>query len=273
MQAIWMGAMTQSLNRIAAMTARYYYILRSSSLRLLEIIYWPAMQMLVWGFLYTYLYDSKSAMASTAGLLLGAVLLWDVLFRGQLGFTFTFLEEIWSRNLANLMMSPLQPFELAASLMLMSLIRLVIGTLPVMLLTFVLFGFNVFAMGPGLLAFFLNLVLTSWAIGLIVAGLVIRQGFGAESLAYSIMIVLLPLCCVYYPVAALPLWLHPVAWSLTPTYVFEGMRAVLLDGTFRTDLMIECLALNAVYLGVGFTTFVALLQSARHKGGLLTMGE
>ncbi len=42
--------------------------------------------------------------ASTAGLLLGAVLLWDVLFRGQLGFTFTFLEEIWSRNLANLMM-------------------------------------------------------------------------------------------------------------------------------------------------------------------------
>ncbi|MCW3693579.1 hypothetical protein UE94_036495, partial [Burkholderia cenocepacia] len=138
-----------------------YYILRSSSLRLLEIVYWPAMQMLVWGFLYTYLYDSKSAMASTAGLLLGAVLLWDVLFRGQLGFTFTFLEEIWSRNLANLMMSPLQPFELAASLMAMSLIRLVIGTLPVMLLTFVLFGFNVFAMGPGLVAFFLNLVLTS----------------------------------------------------------------------------------------------------------------
>ena len=171
------------------------------------------------------------------------------------------------------MMSPLQPFELAASLMAMSLIRLVIGTLPVMLLTFVLFGFNVFAMGPGLVAFFLNLVLTSWAIGLVVAGLVIRQGFGAESLAYSIMIVLLPLCCVYYPVAALPLWLHPVAWSLTPTYVFEGMRAVLLDGTFRTDLMIECLALNAVYLGLGFITFVALLQSARHKGGLLTMGE
>ncbi|MDW3419033.1 hypothetical protein NQ265_25405, partial [Escherichia coli] len=89
-------------------------------------------------------YDSKSAMASTAGLLLGAVLLWDVLFRGQLGFTFTFMEEIWSRNLANLMMSPLQPFELAASLMLMSLIRLLIGTLPVLLLTFVLFGFNVF---------------------------------------------------------------------------------------------------------------------------------
>jgi ABC-2 type transport system permease protein len=262
-----------SLNRIATMTTRYYYILRSSWMRLLELIYWPAMQMLVWGFLYTYLYDSKSAMASTAGLLLGAVLLWDILFRGQLGFTFTFLEEIWSRNLANLMMSPLKPAELAASLMLMSLIRLLIGTIPVTLLTLLLFDFNIYALGFGLIAFFINLVLTSWAIGLVVAGLVIRQGLGAESLAYSVMILLLPLCCVYYPVWALPAWLHPVAWSLTPTYVFEGMRAVLLDGVFRADLMIECLALNVVYLGLGFTTFMLLLRSARHKGGLLTMGE
>jgi ABC-2 type transport system permease protein len=265
--------MTDSLNRIAAMTARYYYILRSSWLRLLEIIYWPAMQMLVWGFLYTYLYDSKSSMASTAGLLLGAVLLWDVLFRGQLGFTFTFLEEIWSRNLANLMMSPLKPAELAASLMLMSLIRLLIGTIPVTVLTLVLFGFNIYAIGPGLFLFFVNLVLTSWAIGLVVAGLVIRQGLGAESLAYSIMIVLLPLCCVYYPVEALPTWLHPVAWSLTPTYVFEGMRIMLLDGVFRTDLMIECFGLNLLYLGLGFTAFIYLLHSARYRGGLLTMGE
>lgn len=265
--------MTESLNRMAAMAARYYYVLRSSWLRILELIYWPAMQMMVWGFLYTYLYNSKSSMASTAGMLLGAVLLWDVLMRGQLGFTFTFLEEIWSRNLANLMMSPLKPAELAASLMLMSLVRLLIGSIPVTVLTFVLFGFNIYALGFGLFAFFVNLVLTSWAIGLVVSGLVIRQGLGAESLAFSITIVLLPLCCVYYPLSALPAWLHPIAWSLSPTYVFEGMRSVLLDGIFRTDLMLECLALNAVYLGLAFTTFILLLGSARHRGGLLTMGE
>lgn len=106
-----------------------------------------------------------------------------------------------------------------------------------------------------------------------VAGLVIRQGLGAESLAYSIMIVLLPLCCVYYPVWALPAWLHPVAWSLTPTYVFEGMRAVLIDGVFRADLMIECIVLNLVYFGLGFTTFMLLLHSARHEGGLLSAQE
>jgi ABC-2 type transport system permease protein len=269
----WGLQMSTSLLRIGAMTSRYFYLLRSSWLRWLDLVYWPSMQMLVWGFLYTYLYRSDNAFGNTAGLLLGAVLLWDVLFRGQLGFTFTFLEEIWSRNLANLMMSPLQPAELAASLMLMSLIRLVIGTIPVTILAFLLFGFNIYAMGFGLIAFFINLVLTSWAFGLVVSGLVIRQGLGAESLAYSIMILLLPLCCVYYPVWVLPVWLQPAAWSLTPTYVFEGMRAVLRDGVFRADLMVECLALNVIYLSVGFTTFMLLLRSARHKGVLLTMGE
>ena len=265
--------MIDLINRMAAMTARYYYLLRSSWLRLAELIFWPAMQMLVWGFLYTYLYDSRSSMASTGGMLLGAVLLWDVLFRGQLGFSFTFLEEIWSRNVANLMMSPLQPAELAASLMAMSLLRLLIGTLPVTLLAFVLFGFNIYGLGFPLLGFFICLVMTGWAIGLVVSGMIIRQGLGAESLAYSVMILVLPLCCVYYPVWALPLWLQPAAWSLTPTYVFEGMRAILIDGVFRTDLMVECFALNLVYLTLAFATFMLLLRSARHKGVLLTMGE
>ena len=265
--------MNSSLIRVGAMTSRYFYLLRSSWLRWLDLVYWPAMQMLVWGFLYTYLYRSDNAFGNTAGLLLGAVLLWDVLFRGQLGLTFTFLEEIWSRNMANLLMSPLTASELAASLMSMSLIRLVIGTIPVTILALVLFGFNIYALGPGLIVFFINLVITGWAIGLVIAGLVIRYGLGAESLAFSAMILLLPLCCVYYPAWVLPAWLQPLAWSLAPTYVFEGMRAILLDGVFRVNLALECFALNMAYLAAGFATFLLLLRSARHKGALLTMGE
>jgi ABC-2 type transport system permease protein len=255
------------------MTIRYCYLLRSSRLRVLELAYWPTMQMLVWGFLYTFLYDSGSNFANTGGLLLGGVLLWDVTFRGQLGVTFTFLEEIWSRNLANLMMSPLKPTELAASLMVVSLVRLVIGTIPVTLLALLLFTFNIYALGLPLIGFFINLVLTGWAVGLGISGLVMRLGLGAESLAWSVMILLLPLCCVYYPVWVLPQWLQPFAWSLAPTYVFEGMRAILLGGGFRTDLMLECLALNLFYLACGFAAFLLLLRSARRNGTFLTMGE
>ena len=265
--------MLASLDRVAAMTLRYWYLMRASWPRLLEAVYWPAMTMLVWGFLQVYLSEEKSSLAGAAGLLLGAVLLWDILFRGQLGFTFTFLEEIWSRNLANLMISPLRPAELALSLMVMSFIRLVIGTVPVTILAALVFGFNIYGLGIGAAVFFANLVLTGWALGLLICGVVLRNGLGAESLAYSVMIVLLPLSCVYYPVGILPVWMQPMAWILPTTYVFEGLRSILLDHAFRGDLMLECVALNLVYLLLGFAAFLLLLRSARHNGALHAMGE
>jgi ABC-2 type transport system permease protein len=78
---------------------------------------------------------------------------------------------------------------------------------------------------------------------------------------------------VYYPVTILPAWLRAIAWSLAPTYVFEGMRAALIESVFRADLMLEGFALNLVYLALGFTSFVLLAKSARRRGTLLTMGE
>ena len=265
--------MSESIGRVAAMTLRYWYLLRKSWPRLLELVYWPTLNMIVWGLLTFYFNDGASSFVSKFGGLLAAVMLWDVLLRGQLGFTYSFLEEVWSRNIANLMMSPLRPSEMAASLMVMSLIRLVLGMTPVTALAAVLFGFNIYGLGLPLIGFFASLVVTSWAIGLVVAGLVLRNGMGAESFAWSAMMLLLPVSCVYYPVAALPAWLQPVAWLVPPTYVFEGLRSVLLHGSVRTDLMLEAFALNLVYLGAGFAVFLRLVESARHKGSILAMGE
>lgn len=268
-----MDAINDSLGRIVAMTLRYWYLLRGSWPRLIELIYWPTMNMMVWGFINLYFSNDEPSLAVMTGSLIAAVMLWDVLFRGQLGFTFSFMEEIWSRNVANLIMSPLRPFELALSLMLMSFIRLVLGMLPVSLLALALFGFNIYHLGFALLAFFINLMITSWAVGLVVSGLILRNGVGAQSFAWSVMMLLLPVSCVYYPVSVLPEWLQTVAWLLAPTYVFEGMRAALIDGVFRSDLMLHCLALNMAYLVGGFGTFMALMESARRKGSLMSLGE
>ena len=68
----------------------------------------------------------------------------------------------------------------------------------------VLFGFNIYGMGFALAAFFANLILTSWSVGIVVSGVLLRNGMGAESLAWTLMFVLMPLTCVYYPVATLP---------------------------------------------------------------------
>jgi ABC-2 type transport system permease protein len=267
------GGLHASVRRMAALVRRYIYLLRSSGVRLVELIYWPFLQMLTWGFLQTYLAGTENPYAQAAGVLIGSVLLWDILFRSKIGFSTTFIEEMWSRNLGNLLTSPLRPYELVAALSLWSIIRLAVSMVPVAIAAFFIFGFNLLDLGLALAAFFFVLVLTSWSLGLIAAGVILRYGLGAEELAWSLAFLLLPLCCVYYPVSVLPDWLQPVALALPPTHVFEGMRSILLHHTFDAADLWWALALNGVYLTVGYATFSWFLGSARVNGTLLQLGE
>jgi ABC-2 type transport system permease protein len=262
-----------SLRRIVALVRRYVYLLRSSGVRLVELIYWPFLQMLTWGFLQSYLAETSNPYAQAAGVLIGSVLLWDILFRSKIGFSTTFIEEMWSRNLGNLLTSPLRPYELVAALSLWSIIRLGVSMVPVAIAAYFIFGFNLLALGLPLAAFFCILVLTSWSLGLISAGVILRYGLGAEELAWSLAFLLLPICCVYYPVSVLPDWLQPVALALPPTHVFEGMRSILLHHTFNPADMWWALGLNAIYLAAGYATFSWFLGSARVNGTLLQLGE
>ena len=140
------------------------------------------------------------------------------------------------------------------------------------LLTF-FFDFNFFAIGLPLIAFFCNLIFTSWSIGIFVSGLVLRNGLGAESIVWTLMFGVMPLACIYYPVSVLPVWLQHLAWTLPPTYVFEGMRALLIDHVFRTDLMASALAINVGLFAASLAIFLALLRSAKRHGSLLGGGE
>ena len=262
-----------SLRRVFAMVLRHSYLLATSWPRLLDLMYWPAVQMLMWGFLQIYVSQNSGAVVQTATTFIGAVMLWDVLFRGQLGFSISFLEEMYARNMGNLMMSPLRPIEFVLALTIQSVIRLSIGMVPVSFLAIWFFGFNLWGMGLALAVFFMNLLLTSWAIGIVVSGVLLRHGLGAENLAWGLMFLMLPFTCVYYPVSVLPSWLQVVAWMLPPTYVFEGMRALLIDHVFRADLMVQAFALNAVLFAAGVAVFLVLLRSARREGTLLQGGD
>jgi len=262
-----------SARRIYGMVLRYWYVIRSSWPRTAELIYWPLVQMLMWGFLQTYLAKTTGLAAQAASLFIGGVLLWDILVRTQLGFSVAFLEEIWSRNLGHLMMSPLRPGELVASLAIVSLLKLSVAMVPVAILANVFFGFNVLSLGWAFAGYFASLVPMSWALGLVATGAVLRYGLGAESFAWLVVFALLPLCCVYYPVSILPEWLQPVAWALPPTAVFEGLRALVLEHRFDGQLMLWSLGLNIIYLAAGYLVFSRFLESARRHGTLVQMGE
>jgi ABC-2 type transport system permease protein len=267
------GVIAASARRCFAMMLRYVYILRGSWPRIIELCYWPLMQMVLWGFITEFLRTNSSWVAQAAGALIGAALLWDVMFRGQLGFTISFLEEMWSRNLPNLFVTPLRPYEFVLALTGMSVIRTLLGTIPAALLAILFYRFSIFDLGLPLVGFFANLMMLGWAVGLVITAIIMRYGLGAESLAWMAMFALAPVSGVFYPIATLPEWMQPVSWALPSAYVFEGMRAILVDGVYRADYLVTALVLNLGYLALGGAVFLWSFHVSRRDGLLMKVGE
>jgi ABC-2 type transport system permease protein len=260
--------------RIWGLMYRHLALYRRSWPRMLELAYWPVLQMCIWGFTASFLTSRMGNPAFMAGAaLLGGVLLWEVTLRSQMGMSISFLEEMWSRNLGHVFVSPLRPFELVLALIGMSIIRMLLGVLPAMLLAWAFYAFNLFALGPVLVLFFINLMIMGWAVALGVVSLVLRHGTGAEPLAWGFLFGLAPFSAVFYPVSALPAFLRPLSYALPTTHVFEGMRAALLNGTIRWDHLAAAFALNMVWLAAAALLFTRQFHAARVSGALISIGE
>jgi ABC-2 type transport system permease protein len=263
-----------SARRIWGLMYRHLALYRRSWPRLLELAYWPVLQMCIWGFTASFLAARIGSTAAVAGAtLLGGVLLWEVALRSQMGVAISFMEEMWSRNLGHVFVSPMRPWELVAALIMMSMIRMLGGVLPAIGVAWLLYAFNLFALGPVVVLFFMNLMIMGWAVALGVVSLILRHGAGAEALAWSVLFGLTPFSAVFYPVAVLPRVLQPVAYALPSAHVFEGMRGVLLDGVVRWDHLFAAFALNAVWLAGAAFLFARQFRQARLRGALLSIGE
>ncbi|MGR9106721.1 MAG: ABC transporter permease [Gammaproteobacteria bacterium] len=262
-----------SLGRIFALLRRYLYLLRNSWPRVVELAYWPVIQIILWGLIERFFVAHSDWLAQASGMLIAAVLLWDVLFRAQLGVSIVFFEELYSRNLGQLFVSPLRPYELVSALLLISLLRTLFGIGAAALLAIALYHFSIFDLGLPLLAFFGNLLVMGWAIGIFVVALVLRYGLGAEGLAWALVFAFAPLSGIYYPVSSLPPWGQAIAAGLPSSYVFEGMRGLMLHQGFSFELFFAAVWLNIAYLLLGALLFVLAFRSARRRDLLLHVGE
>ncbi len=270
--------MKPALRRIWGLMYRHLALYRGSWPRLLELAYWPVLQMCIWGFTASFVASRAAsvpghAVAIAASTLLGGVLLWEVALRSQMGVAVSFLEELWSRNLGHLFVSPLRPWELVAALLGMSVIRMLAGVLPAVGLAWLLYAYNLFAFGPILVVFFANLLVMGWWVALGVVSLILRHGIGAEALAWSVLFGLTPFSAVFYPVSVLPRVLQPVALALPSAHVFEGMRAVLYQGVIRWDHLAWAAGLNVLWTLAAVAVFARQFHAARVRGALLSIGE
>ncbi|HHL39039.1 MAG TPA: ABC transporter permease [Deltaproteobacteria bacterium] len=259
--------------RIMACALRHLYLYKRSLPRLMEIFYWPLLDLLVWGFISTYLIRYNGELPDFVAFFMGALILWDILFRSQQGISIAFLEDMWSRNLVNIFVSPLTEAEYVASLLVISAMKLVMASSVMILLAWLLYAFNVFTLGFALVPLMMNLIVMGWSVGIVTAAVIMRFGQEAEVLAWGIAFLFQPVSAVFYPVSVLPPVLQAVAAALPSAHVFEGMRAVITDGTVPTAGVLKATGLNVVYLASSLAFFSWNLRTVKDKGLLARVGE
>jgi ABC-2 type transport system permease protein len=258
-----------SFERVSALLLRQLFLYRRSMIRSLEVIYWPVLDLLLWGFLSVYVARLRGGGATAIAFLVGGLILWDIFFRVQQAISVSFLEDIWTRNLVNVFVSPVSTAEFLGATMLLGVFKVTVIALLMSGLAFALYAFNIFPYAPALLPFAVNLILAAWGMGIITTALILRYGQGAEVLAWAVAFLFQPFSAVFYPVQVLPGVLQHLAWALPTTYAFEGMRAVLAGHPLPWGYVAWALALNAVLFGLAAAVFARVMWIARELGLLM----
>ena len=262
-----------SFNRMYGLFLRHFFLIKSSFPRILDLIYWPSIQIILWGFISKFFSVYSDYFNNTVGIILTCAILYDFLFRSSISFNMLFLEEIWSRNFTNLFIAPMKISEIIVSLVFTALVRTLIGLVPAILITSPLFGISILNLGIPLFFLFLSLYIFGITLGLFVSSGLIRFGPSFENIAWSSLFLLAPLGCIYYPIEILPSFLQILAKGLPLVYIFDETRNILINNYVNVENILYAFYLNIIYLFVGISLFYFSFSKARKKGSLINMGE
>ncbi len=260
-------------NKIYALSLRHIYLIKGSFPRILDLIYWPTIQIFLWGFISKFFTLSSTYFENTVGIILSAAILYDFLFRSSISYNMMFLEEIWSRNFTNLFIAPIKISEIISALTFTAIFRTLIGLVPAALLAIPLFGVSIFKIGLPLILLLTSLYIFGVTLGLLVTSGLVRFGPSFENIAWASLFFLAPLGCVYYPVEILPEWLQSIAKILPLVHLFEEMRNILIENTINYFAVLKACIISLMYFVVGVIVFYCSYNNAKLRGTLINMGE
>jgi ABC-2 type transport system permease protein len=238
---------------------------------LMDVFFWPILNLLVWGFLSVYLEKVNLGTVNIVSVLLGAVIFWEFLSRSQGAVSIAFLEDVWERNILNVFVTPVRISEFLASTMLLALIRIFMVGVTICLIALGLYHFNVFQFGLYTIPFLANLLLFGWTLGILTTAIILRFGTSAQVLAFGLIFVIQPFSAVFYPVSALPGYLQHISYIIPSTYVFEGMRTVISTGTLPLQDIFLSFGINLIYLALVVAFFYHMFAKVKVQGKLLKL--
>lgn len=253
------------LHRIKALLLNHFYYTINSADRIFDVIYWPVLDILIWGFM-TYFIQGISSF-NFVNSILGGIILWVFVWRSSQDLVVYLLESYWSRSIYHLFSSPVTPGELIISFTTLGLIRSFAAFTVLSTLSYLLYHFQILSMNLWHGAMFIGiLLLFGWALGLLVGSLIFLFGTRIQVLAWSTIWIVQPFSCVFYPLSSLPTWAGKIAAIMPTTYVFEGLRASLQGLPLNYGNLAYSLSVAVLLLVINSCVLILSIRVAKKKG-------
>lgn len=259
------AALSLRLRRVFAFGLRHLYPLRRDFDLLSDMLYWPIIDVVVWGITSQWL-GSGNAGVSLAGTILTGLILWNIIWRSQSEVSRNLIDEIWNNNLVNLFSTPLSVYEWVTGVIGLSVLKMLFTVTMISSVIALLYKVSIFSLGWWLVPLFVGAAISGWWVGFIAAGIVIRWGPKVQTVVWTLPGILLPLSVVFFPLALLPSFLRPISYALPTTYVFETMRAVLSHAEVQWQYLVMSYVLNLLYLVGALTWFLHSFRYSRSLG-------
>ncbi|HSX26304.1 MAG TPA: ABC transporter permease [Chlamydiales bacterium] len=254
-----------NLDRIYGVFLRYFYTMKKGLHQLCDLLYWPFVDILLWGLTSVWI-QNQSDIHNLPLILMTGLIFWQIAWRGSIDISANLLQEYWHRNLLNLFSTPLKLSEWVAGLILLSFCKLFVTIGFGTLLVYIFYSLNIFGVGWDFIPFAISLVIFGWSLSFVASSAIILWGHKVEMLAWMIAFAFAPFSAVFYPVEILPEWAQLISWCLPTTYIFEGMRQILITGHFPHHFYWISLALDALYLTGAIALFLFAFERSRNKG-------
>ena len=253
------------LYRIHGLLLRHWYVTINSVDRILDILFWPIINLIIWGFASKYVQEA-GAREFVLGVFLGGLILYTVFDRAQKDTSMYIVEDFWNKSVYSTYVTPITEGELFVSVAILGILRSIVEFAIVGLLALAAYGFNIFAVGSiGL--FVIPLFIFGWAVGLFVNGIIFQYGSRISIFIWSIPFIIEPFAAVFYPVSVLPSSLQFIAALMPLSYVFEGLRAAM-KGTFLQWNFFVATLLSIVYFVAAYALFRFFINRGRRTGFL-----
>ncbi len=235
-------------DRIYGIIVRHLYSVKHNYDRISDVLYWPAIDMLVWGLMSSYITSQTSQGFNLLFVILSGLVFWTLSWRLPYEVCITLLDDMWSKNLINIFVSPLTFSEWLTATTIVSAGKTLASFVWSAMLAFFLYKVGILIYGIWILPFMLLLMITGWTLGFLISALILRFGMKVQAFGWTLGALIMPFSAIYYPVSILPKWAQIIAHVVPASYVFEGVRQFANTGTINMQGMIICLVLNVLYL-------------------------